>query len=182
MTINATIDISRALLVPGYMEPPELAWLAEQASQAHTIAEIGCWQGRSTRVLADHCPGTVFAIDHFRGVPELLYELTDRPPFWLYKKFTMNIIDCENVVAIRKPSKEAARLLNTMEFNLVFIDGDHTYEAVKEDIRWWQPLVTRGGILCGHDFQDAIGVEQAVVELIPDVQFVDSTSLWWTQL
>jgi len=176
------IDISRALTVQGFMEPPELEWLASQASCHHQIVEIGCWQGRSTRVLADHCPGTVFAIDHFMGVPELLYELTDRPPYWLYKKFTMNIIDLDNVVVVRKPSREAALLLQNMKFDMIFIDGDHIYEAVKEDIRWWKPLVLPGGILCGHDFQDAIGVEQAVTELLPEAQLVEETSLWWLQI
>lgn len=176
------IDISRALTVQGFMEPPELEWLATQASHHHQIAEIGCWQGRSTRVLADHCPGTVFAIDHFRGVPELLYELTDRPPHWLYKKFTMNVIDLDNVVVVRKPSREAALLLQNMKFDMIFIDGDHTYEAVKEDIRLWKPLVLTGGILCGHDYHEAIGVAQAVTELLPNAQLVDNTSLWWLQL
>jgi len=176
------IDLTHALAVPGYMEPPELEWLATHASRAYQIAEIGCWQGRSTRVLADHSPGTVFAIDHFRGVPELLYELTDRPPYWLYKRFTMHLIDCENVVPIRLPSKEAARLLSSHRFDLVFIDGDHIYSAVKDDILYWKPLVAPGGILCGHDYQDALGVEQAVTELLPNAQIADGTSIWWVEL
>lgn len=178
----ATVDITRALATPGYMEPSELTWLAQQASCSHLIAEIGCWQGRSTRVLADHTPGTVFAIDHFLGVPELLYELTDRPPYWLYKNFTMHLIDRENVVPIRKSSREAARLLSALRFDMVFIDGDHEYQSVCEDIRWWTPLVASGGILCGHDYQDAIGVEQAVSELLPMATVVEETTIWWVRL
>lgn len=179
---TTTIDIRRALATPGFMEPRELEWLATQASHAHLIAEIGSWQGRSTRALADHCPGTVFAIDHFLGVPELLYELTDRPPHWLYKTFTMHLIDRENVVPIRRPSREAARLLAALRFDLVFIDGDHQYTSVADDIFRWQPLVAPGGILAGHDYLSAIGVAQAVDELLPMAAIAPDTDIWWLQL
>ncbi len=37
------------------------------------------------------------------------------------------------------------------KFDLVFIDGDHSYEAVREDIEAWFPLVSANGILCGDD-------------------------------
>lgn len=36
--------------------------------------------------------------------------------------------------------------------DIVFIDGDHSYEAVFADIRAWWPKVRLGGILCGHDY------------------------------
>lgn len=183
MTTTAPpIDITRALATPGFMEPNELEWLATAASRAYLIAEIGSWQGRSTRALADHTPGTVFAIDHFLGVPELLYELTDRPPHWLYKTFTMHLIDRENVVPIRKPSRDAARLLSSLRFDLVFIDGDHQYDSVKEDIRRWQPLVAPHGILSGHDYLSAIGVAQAVDELLPQATIAPDTDIWWLTL
>jgi predicted O-methyltransferase YrrM len=181
-TTAPPIDITRALATPGYMEPAELSWLATQASRSHLIAEIGSWQGRSTRAIADHTPGTVFAIDHFLGVPELLYELTDRPPYWLYKNFTMHLIDRDNVIPVRQSSRDAARLLATLSFDLIFIDGSHIYEDVKQDIRLWKPLVSPGGLLCGHDALEAVGVEHAVGELLPNAEIADGTDIWWIRL
>jgi len=175
-------NITRATSITGFMKPFELQWLASQASKASLIAEIGCWQGRSTRALADNTSGTVFAIDHFQGVPELLYILADKPPYWLFKTFTMNLIDRDNVVVVRKTSHEAALLLAPLRFDMIFIDGDHDYPAVLDDIRWWQPLLAPGGLLCGHDYQDAPGVEQAVTESLPDAQLLEGTSLWWVRL
>lgn len=34
----------------------------------------------------------------------------------------------------------------------VYLDGNHSYEAVSSDIRAWWPKVKSGGLLCGHDF------------------------------
>ena len=36
-------------------------------------------------------------------------------------------------------------------FDLVFIDADHKYSSVVDDIKAWWPKVRKGGILCGHD-------------------------------
>ena len=47
--------------------------------------------------------------------------------------------------------------------DLLFIDAQHTYENVSEDIRNWTPKLKDTGILSGHDFARKFpGVEQAV--------------------
>ncbi len=176
------MNIAHALTIPGFMSEVELSWLATRASESQCIAEIGCWQGRSTRALADNTRGVVFAIDTFQGAPELLYQLANKPPHWLFKTFTMNLIDRDNVVVIRQTSHNASLLFKYQGFDMIFLDGDHNYRAVVDDIQLWKPLVVPGGILCGHDIYDAIGVEQAVVELLPGAQVVDDTQLWWTRL
>lgn len=50
--------------------------------------------------------------------------------------------------------------------DLVFVDGDHTYNQVKADIQAWLPHIRKGGILCGHDYgwDKWPGVEQAFDE------------------
>lgn len=165
------------------MTEDELGWLAARARESKMIAEIGCWQGRSARAIADNTLGTLFAIDHFQGAPEIQHLLQGRGPHWLLKTFLMNTIDRENVVVIRKPSHQAAVLLSGMDFDMVFIDGDHDYQTVKDDIAWWSPLIHSGGILCGHDYRDAPGVEQAVLDAkLPNLEIVDNTSIWWSCL
>ena len=47
----------------------------------------------------------------------------------------------------------------------VFVDADHSYEGVRDDIAHWEPLVAPGGILAGHDHTDQFpGVKRACVE------------------
>ena len=48
-------------------------------------------------------------------------------------------------------------------FDFVFIDADHKYESVKQDIEDWYPKVRKGGILAGHDYaQSQHGIRKAV--------------------
>ena len=59
---------------------------------------------------------------------------------------------------------------------MVFIDANHTYEGVKEDIDW---AVAQGiPIISGHDYSnDFPGVKKAVNEAFPDA-FKVTGSLW----
>ena len=72
---------------------------------------------------------------------------------------------------IRAPSKEAALKFENHSLDFVFIDAQHHYEAVKEDIRIWHPKIKSNGLLCGHDWlldygPPLFGVKKAVVEFI----------------
>jgi hypothetical protein len=52
---------------------------------------------------------------------------------------------------------------------LLFVDGLHTYEAVKADIDDWVPRVIPGGVIVFDDYfplGDHPGVKQAVDELV----------------
>lgn len=55
---------------------------------------------------------------------------------------------------IRLPSVEAANVVPDASLDFAFIDGEHTYEAVVEDIAAWLPKVKSGGLLCGHDIDN----------------------------
>lgn len=72
-------------------------------------------------------------------------------------------------------------------FDFVFIDGDHTYAAVKRDIELWWPLVNEGGLLCGHDIdhprdlRGLWGVRRGVEEHAAacGLPFKVRGSCWW---
>ncbi len=51
-----------------------------------------------------------------------------------------------------KPSLLGARDFEDLSLDVVFLDGDHTYEAVVYDIHAWLPKVKVGGLLCFDDF------------------------------
>ena len=58
--------------------------------------------------------------------------------------------------------------------DLIFIDGDHSYEACKADIAAWAQIVKPGGVIAFHDFGSrASGVTQAIFEAIKAGQFAE---------
>src|SRR3990167_4054505 len=58
--------------------------------------------------------------------------------------------------------------------NVLFIDGDHTYEGCKADIDNWYPQMANGGVMLFHDCDDTSpGVVQAVAEFVKEHKFKD---------
>ncbi len=62
-------------------------------------------------------------------------------------------------------SKEAVKEFKDESLDFVYIDANHNYEFVKEDIELWYPKVKIGGIIGGHDYgPHESGVAKAVDE------------------
>lgn len=62
-------------------------------------------------------------------------------------------------------SVEMAQQVRDKSVDFVFIDADHDYECVKEDIETWLPKIKPSGWLIGHDWNmEFPGVIQAVTE------------------
>ncbi len=49
---------------------------------------------------------------------------------------------------------QKAKYIIDGEVDLLFIDGDHTYEGVKMDFQRYSPLVKKGGIIALHDIAE----------------------------
>jgi hypothetical protein len=90
-------------------------------------------------------------------------------------------------IIIRMTSATAARRFEDGQLDFVYLDAQHHYEAVKEDIRCWLPKIRQGGILAGHDYLDGeidqgrFGVKSAVDELarIAEMRLVVSRENRW---
>jgi DNA-dependent RNA polymerase auxiliary subunit epsilon len=67
------------------------------------------------------------------------------------------------------------------DLDFVYIDGNHSYKYVKDDIRIWYPKVKIGGVLAGHDFPNYIGVRDAVLEFTSKNKMYlhTETGDWW---
>ena len=60
----------------------------------------------------------------------------------------------ERSVIIRSTSAEGATQFAEGQLDFVYIDANHSYDAVVEDIRLWYPNLKPGGVLAGHDYLD----------------------------
>lgn len=181
--------LDAAAQIQGWMTPAELRWLAERASTARSIAEIGCWKGRSTLVLAGHTLGRVYAIDHWQGQldnptsgPSL--EIADRGAAPIRAEFDQHLAPYQDrVIVLPCPSLAVAAWARAcgLQFDFVFIDGAHEEAAVEADILAYRPLLAPGGLLAGHDYGGPWhpGVTKAVDRLIGPVGRLDQ--IWWAR-
>jgi len=162
------------------MSEYELQWLAEQASTHKFIVEIGSYAGRSTWALAKHTSGKVVAIDDFLGAD------TDRPLSkeesnnltLEFRKNLQEFIDKKKLFILHPDDLKTAKGQGTKP-DMVFIDGDHSYEGVSADIKYWGANLQPGGLLCGHDSGHP-PIQQALKDLIPDVKYQERTAIWYT--
>jgi hypothetical protein len=60
-------------------------------------------------------------------------------------------------------STEAAKTFRDGSVDFVWIDGDHSAEAVEADVRAWLPKLAAGGMMAGHDW-DRQTVKDGVVK------------------
>ena len=167
--------------IQGWMTEDELSWLSEQASRMESVAEIGCWKGRSTFALLSACPGFVYAIDHFQGsLEELSKGHKEALDGSIRGQFYANCGHFPNLRMIEAESSVASELFSGREVDMVFIDASHRYEDVLLDIQHWEPK-TRV-LLAGHDFDVWPGVTQAVTEMLrPNVKRGPG-SIWFVEV
>lgn len=67
-----------------------------------------------------------------------------------------NLKEWKNTTHFMKmPSLEAAKTFEDNSLDFVYLDARHDYPSVKADIAAWWPKLKSGGILSGHDFEDA---------------------------
>lgn len=175
------IDVSRAEQILGWMTELELLWLAEQAQRHKVIVEVGSYLGRSTRALADNTSGIVYAVDDFYGPRDVTVYGRE----YILDEFMSNMAGLEGRLHVIQ--KDHSKL-ETSDFpqrpDMVFIDGEHTAEAVSRDVEFWLENTSPGALLCGHDYgQPAFpGIEEVVNNLFPNVSVAPNTSIWFVEL
>jgi Methyltransferase domain len=77
------------------------------------------------------------------------------------------------VVVHRLPSLGAATIFADATFDWIYVDGDHSYEAVKSDLTAWFAKLMVGGWLAGDDYdwrdeKGDLSVKRAVDEFISE--------------
>jgi len=134
-----------------------------------SVLEIGCYRGVSTEVWLLHC-ARVTAVDPW-------------PDFTIRREFLARCSHYPHLEMIEGFSPSALSAVADRTFDLCYIDGDHSYEAVVQDIKACQPLVKPGKFLGGHDYGgDCPGVERAVEELLGKPQWRFSDGSWLVKL
>lgn len=128
----------------------ERAALAARVAGRRRVVEIGVWHGVTTALLrgAMAADGVLWAVDPFPP---------GRLGFSLQRPIARHEVGRSANGRVRwvrttgETAAEAYRADAGEPVELIFIDGDHTYEGLLRDWRAWSPLIGPGGLVCLHD-------------------------------
>lgn len=140
-------------------------------------AEVGVWVGDfSQRILDVVKPKLLYLVDPW----EHNQDTTNRMSTMARSQEELDVIYLGvqdrfcgvPVILIRSRSIDAALTLITERrgrFDWVYVDGIHTFDAVRYDLASWWPLIKAGGLIAGHDF-NVEGVRFAAAEFAGGMQ------------
>jgi len=151
--------------------------------QGFTVgAEIGVASGYYSAILCQKNPKLkLYCID-----PWLKYydyrDFANPSTFISMEDKAKKLLAQYNTTIIKKFSVDAVKEFKDGELDFVFIDGNHSYQYVKEDIEIWTPKVRIGGIVSGHDYYKTksgnVGVIQAVDEYVKEHGYTLKLTRW----
>jgi len=130
--------------------------------------EIGTYRGVSSALLAQFCESVV-TVDLVEGKMERDRQVFDRVRFW--EAMGIGSIDLRLVTSDR----EKAKLIDGLEFDFAFVDGDHEGDGPRRDFE----LVRRCGTVLFHDYAGDNGVVR-LIDRLPkgEVEIIDMFALW----
>lgn len=127
------------------------------------ILEVGSWAGQSAVLWAKEVEfgGSVFCVDSWcpylgeeKGWPlnamqSALYENQIYPLFL----HNINTSGVSEVINHKRICFELFADTCADKFDLIYLDGDHSKEAVEKDLQIADKLLKPGGVLCGDDLE-----------------------------
>lgn len=125
---------------------------AEIGTEHGTYAEKIC---RANPQLKLYCVDPYTAIPYYQGYKDQEEVNT----FYEAAKERLGAYNCE---VLKMTSMEAVRLFAPNSLDFVFIDGNHHFEFVVNDIIYWSRIIKPQGIVYGHDYSDQFHVQEAV--------------------
>lgn len=114
-------------------------------------AEVGVWEGQFSSQILKYNPSELHLIDPWvQQYKKRMYSIEQEKMDKIYNNVKQKFHSDRRVKLHRSRSTDVK--FPKKYFDWVYIDGDHTYEAVRKDLEFYYPLVKKGGFLCGDDY------------------------------
>jgi len=117
--------------------------------------ELGSFKGQFAKTILNNWSGKLVMVDVWRELPHEEYDdaSNHREHIDAYSQAMDNIKGYEDrAYMLRMNGEHACDFISDQSLDFVYIDANHTYKCVKEDINLWYTKVKSGGIVMGHDY------------------------------
>jgi predicted O-methyltransferase YrrM len=175
-SLDEQIDLLRGHQIFGAIQQHnEVSGLLELLKQnpPRYVCEIGTASGGTLFLLAQVCAPAALLISVDLGLS------VER--CFIHARFATRK---QRIVSIRGDSRapttlERVRsLLHNHSLDLLFIDGDHSYDAVKTDFTHYSPLVRPGGLIVFHDIVPDLGARCGT----PTGHYTGGVPVFWEEI
>lgn len=146
--------------------------MVDQAVGGELFVEIGSFKGKSTAFMCVEILNSsknirFDCIDPMQLMSHYVESAENEPEQWndyTVEEFHRKLHSVRNYYHLHQmTSSQAATLYQPGSIDFLMIDGDHTYEAVKQDVIDFVPKMKSGGLIAGDDAFDP-GVRQAAID------------------
>ena len=167
----------------------------------YKYCEVGVYRGYHTAILGQQRNRmNIVGIDPWKNISSRDYirtgddlaDISDADHEYNYQQALAHnwfLLSQKRIELLRLTGTEASYRFPQHHFDMVFIDGDHSYEGCKQDIQHWYSKVKPGGWLCGHDYKHPsynFGVHLAVDEFLtqhPELSLeLDEDYTWFIRI
>ena len=118
--------------------------------------EVGVFKAQFSKHLLDNWPGELWLVDPWRAFEEhegYIDASNHKVHQTAYLEAMQRIEGLESrAFMLRGLSSDMAQRFEDESLDFVYIDGNHAYDWVKEDISLWWPKLKPGALLMGHDY------------------------------
>jgi len=135
--------------------------------------EVGVFRGEFAKAFLDRWKGKILhLVDAWCHLPHRdISNVSDADHEQNLQQTKQNLVEHKHRYVIhRSTSADAVRCFQDDSLDFAYLDANHAYDAISEDIRLWYPKVKPGSVLAGHDCLDGelpegdFGVKHAVTE------------------
>jgi hypothetical protein len=163
------------------ISPDKRAYILEQLDKNSKLVEVGVWKGDfSKQIWNISSPNLLVLVDSWTfdekvrgcapqvsGEEPLNQNFFDQAKKETYDKFG----NIQNVHILDLNSLEASYNYEDNFFDYIYIDAEHTYDAVTKDLEVWYPKLKKNGTLFGDDYywreeDDTLSLHRAYQEFI----------------
>jgi hypothetical protein len=118
--------------------------------------EIGTFKGQFSKEILQNWNGTLYMVDVWRPLGDEYLDFSNHTAHTnAYSEAMDNINKLEDRgIMIRATSEKASEIFVDNSLDFAYIDANHAYDFVVQDIKMWYPKVKSGGYLLGHDYID----------------------------
>ena len=146
------MSISGINLESNLFMKPQQKYSLQYIKPNSVCAEVGVWKGGLSSWILKQQPAKLHLIDPWKtqDVIDRCYSINQKKLNKIYEKVSNKFGKLSNVEIHRDFSTDVN--FPKEYFDWVYIDADHSYDAVKKDLEFYYPLIKKGGYLCGDDY------------------------------